>query len=239
MYYFSNGVSGCETSEGAIFLDFRTGKYLGVTESNMDVFRLYVNGWPAPAGLRPDPVGAASDTNMSVLGELCSKGLLSKTPPENSDAKIQDLPAATETLSLQVNDISSIIFRLWLDVTLVLSIIYVWINLKFNRLDAVIRRIRSLKEAATRDELEPDPTRLRTIVSHFRRASLWLYSRDGKCLFDSLVLTRFLYWHGVAPLLVFGVRTKPFSAHAWVQVSHSMLTDSVELGLNTTPIFIT
>lgn len=237
MYYFSNHASGCETAEGAVFLDFRSGKYLGVPADNLNALRRCIKGWPAPANMlsaASEPLSAAS---MSILKELFQKGLLSHSPPEQPTLQPQDVPTPTETIPDDLRYTASVRFRLWLDVTLVLSIVYIWTNLKLNRLDTIIRHIQSLRRRSAFLEQLPDAARLRGIVPHFRRVSLWFYSRRDQCLFDSLVLTRFLYWHKIVPTLVFGVSTKPFAAHAWVQVSDVMLTDAVELALQTTPIF--
>ena len=125
-----------------------------------------------------------------------------------------------------------------MDISLVLSIVYVWLNLKLDRLENIILHIESLRRRANARAQAPKAGRLEIVVWRFRCTSLWLYSRKDACLFDSLVLTRYLYWHGIAPLLVFGVSTKPFSAHAWVQVSNVMLVDSAETALRTTPIFV-
>jgi hypothetical protein len=237
MYYFSNHASGCETAEGAVFLDFRSGKYLGVPADHLTALRRCISGWPVPANTPSAASALLSAASLSILNELFQKGLLTQSPPELPTVQLQDVPTPTETLPDDLHDTAPVGFRLWLNFTLVLSIAYIWINLKLNRLDTLIRHIQSLKRQAEIHERLPEAARLRTIVPHFRRVSLWFYSRRDQCLFDSLVLTRFLYWHNIVPTLVFGVSTKPFAAHAWVQVSDVMLTDAVELALQTTPIF--
>ncbi len=237
MYYFANNAAGCETPEGAIFLDFRTGKYLGTPADHLGAFRQCISEWPvspnAPQAISV-PLSAA-DTSIPV--ELWRKRLLTRSPPESPALRPKDVPAPTETLPHEVHGTISVTFGLWMDITLILSIAYIWANLKLNRLESIIRSIQSLRRGADPHRLAPEPVHLGTLVSRFRRVSLWLYSRRNECLFDSLVLTRYLYWHGIAPTLVFGVSTKPFSAHAWVQVSNVMLVDSPETALLTIPIF--
>ncbi len=48
------------------------------------------------------------------------------------------------------------------------------------------------------------------------------------CLFDSLALSLFLIKRGVRSDLVFGVRSRPFSAHCWVEVDGVILDDGGE-----------
>ncbi len=239
MYYFSNHARGCETAEGAVFLDFRTGKYLGIPTANLGAFRQSIAEWPSPvntASVFPEPLSSES---MLILTELLRKGLLSRSPPKTPSVRLREVPAPAETLTYETHDSTLGAMRLWLTVTLVLCLAYIWINLKLDRLEPVVRHLQSLKRRAKPHESSPATARLRMVVSHFRRVSLWFYSRRNECLFDSLLLTRFLYCHGIAPTLVIGVSTKPFSAHAWVQVLDVMLTDAPELALQTTPIFAT
>lgn len=239
MYHFSNHTAGCETAEGVVFLDFRTGQYLAIAASDVGAFRQGITGWPSPANIPLAPLEPLSNESMATLNELSKRGILSRSPPEHPHVRLRDVPTPTETLPYNRHDNASSMFRLWLNVTLVLCLFYIWINLKLGRLELIIRNIQSLKRCAHFQRSPSELARLQTIVCHFRRTTLWFYSRQNKCLFDSLVLTRFLYCHDISPTLIFGVRTKPFSAHAWVQISNLMLVDSPELALQMTPIFAT
>ena len=49
---------------------------------------------------------------------------------------------------------------------------------------------------------------------------------SGRCLIQSMLLTRFLGDMGIRPELVFGVRTHPFEAHCWVEWGGYVLNDS-------------
>ncbi|MDP9082676.1 MAG: lasso peptide biosynthesis B2 protein [Pseudomonadota bacterium] len=237
MYYFASHAAGCETAEGAIFLDFRTGKYLGAPAVHLGAFRQCISEWPTPADAPKTTLASLSAADHSILAELSRKRLLTQSPPERPPLRARDIPTPTATLPHEVHDRISLTFRVWMDITLVLSIAYVCMNLKLNRLDGIIRNIESLRRHADARAPALETARLRTVVSRFRRISVWLYSRKDACLFDSLVLTRYLYWHRIMPTLVFGVSTKPFSAHAWVQICDVMLVDSAEAALLTTPIF--
>jgi hypothetical protein len=73
-----------------------------------------------------------------------------------------------------------------------------------------------------------DKQTLIKLVAIFFRLRTWVYSACGSCLFDSLVLADFLTRFGAQPVLVLGVHTKPFAAHAWVQCGPWVLNDTVE-----------
>ncbi len=65
-----------------------------------------------------------------------------------------------------------------------------------------------------------------------------LLPTTNKCLSRSLALTRRLHKNGIAANLIIGVRTMPFSAHAWVQFNETVLNDYVEDIQRYTPIWV-
>lgn len=67
----------------------------------------------------------------------------------------------------------------------------------------------------------------RLVHSKFAAARIWAPAAYV-CLFDSLALSRFLIGRGVRSDLVVGVRSRPFSAHCWVEVDGAILDDGGE-----------
>lgn len=63
--------------------------------------------------------------------------------------------------------------------------------------------------------------------SRFAAARIW-FPAAYVCLFDSLALMRFLLARDVRADLVFGVRSRPFAAHCWVEVDGIILDDGGE-----------
>ena len=59
----------------------------------------------------------------------------------------------------------------------------------------------------------------------YRRLRPVLFSRQDRCLIDSLGLMRFLQLYGVKASLRFGVKLEPFKAHAWVQHEGTVFDD--------------
>lgn len=59
-----------------------------------------------------------------------------------------------------------------------------------------------------------------------------------RCLIDSLALMRISLARGIAPTLVFGVRTAPFAAHCWLQHDGRILTCPADDALGFTPILV-
>lgn len=86
------------------------------------------------------------------------------------------------------------------------------------RLDAARRTLVRLRsgQASTQDAGEA--------VARFEQMRP-LWPGDQVCLFDSLTLARFLLSEGRDAKIVFGVRTRPFSAHCWVESEQEVLLD--------------
>lgn len=77
--------------------------------------------------------------------------------------------------------------------------------------------------------------KLAGITAAFRRADV-IVGKEGLCLRRSLALARVLARHQLESHLVFGVRTRPFAAHCWVQCGNVVVNDDVENARAFTPI---
>ncbi|GIK49884.1 MAG: hypothetical protein BroJett013_25810 [Alphaproteobacteria bacterium] len=73
----------------------------------------------------------------------------------------------------------------------------------------------------------PSPGAAVSAYARFAAARIWIPAAFV-CLFDSLTLMRFLLASGVRADLVFGVRSRPFAAHCWVEADGEILDDGGE-----------
>ncbi len=96
------------------------------------------------------------------------------------------------------------------------------------RLLSSIDRLAALKAGIATNSRCEDLQSAFILVRIFRRLSTLFYTARNACLLDSLVLTEFLLRYGHRPTLFIGVCTKPFFAHAWVQIGDCALNDSLE-----------
>jgi len=83
---------------------------------------------------------------------------------------------------------------------------------------------------------ESDQEALRVLVANYRWLRPWGYTSKDRCLFGSLALAEYLAAFGVYPDLVIGVKTAPFAAHCWVQLSNMVLNDYAGKVREYTPI---
>ena len=75
-------------------------------------------------------------------------------------------------------------------------------------------------------------------VAIFKRLRPLLFTARGACLFDSLALCIFLSRYRLFPQWVFGVTTRPFEAHCWVQHCEIVFNDTPEHVGSFTPILV-
>lgn len=83
----------------------------------------------------------------------------------------------------------------------------------------------------------PDPILLRRAMI-FEQLLPWA-PRQEACLYRSFMLLRFLGEVGCDADWVFGVRTRPFEAHCWIQAGGVVLNDSLDHVRSYAPILVT
>jgi hypothetical protein len=106
------------------------------------------------------------------------------------------------------------------------------------RFERVILRVKRRKAARGPQQGPLDASRARSLVEAFIRYRIYLFSSKDECLYDSLALIEFLARHGIYPDWRFGVQTRPFAAHCWVQQDDVVFNDTVEHVSGFTPIMV-
>jgi len=104
--------------------------------------------------------------------------------------------------------------------------------------ERVIQRVKRRKELEGPSASPLDAERARKLVEAFARYRVFLFSSKDECLYDSLALLEFLARYGIYPDWVFGVQTRPFAAHCWVQHGDIVFNDTVEHVSGYTPIMV-
>ena len=107
--------------------------------------------------------------------------------------------------------------------------------LRWRPIGTVVARVNSRKArslAAGRVDLEA----ARKHVAAFMHLRPWLFASRDACLADSLALVNFLARYRHFPTWVFGVQTRPFAAHCWVQDGDVVFNDTPDHVRRYTPI---
>jgi hypothetical protein len=110
------------------------------------------------------------------------------------------------------------------------------IALKVRSLSYVIQCLQASRARAMGREVQADT--LIGLLASYRRLRSLLFTSKNACLYDSLVLRRFLEYYGFFPLCIIGVKTGPFRAHAWVQEGDTVLNDVPECVCEFTPVLV-
>jgi hypothetical protein len=235
-YALADHVFVCVNGEHLVVLDLKEDRYWALEASKTAGLGSLVSGWPVPASGPNESAETPSPETNAVIEVLRGRGLLAESVPPGRDATpvtantpVQELITETET-SLGPR------IRSWL--TFVTASGFAKFALRIWPFERVIQRVRRRK-AVLSGRIPPfDVERARKLVEAFVRYRVFLFSSKNECLFDSLALLEFLSRHGIYPDWVFGVQTRPFAAHCWVQHGGIVFNDTVEHVSGYTPIMV-
>jgi hypothetical protein len=213
-------VSACSTEDYAVLLDIRRNKFLGLPHAQMRALASRLEtGAPGSAELE------------ELVARMVTDGMLTTQLPSVTRPAA---PPATESLFA-----GFVPFRARCSLRDVHNAALSYIRARGALLTGTIEaelsassrraRARHAVSGVTHDEL-------REHIAAFAHCRAWLFVAAGACLLESLTVHEFLSRYGIASWLVVGVRTCPFSAHAWAQVGSIVINDRVEIVRAYTPI---
>lgn len=235
-YYLHSDVHVSFVPDGTILQDFRNGKYLGLSQQQTLALSKIVHGWPpAPESAQQESHTdkdlrdlAHSLAEQKVLTRIAARGKITVAPLELEPPTAPLLePDVASTPRIRPHHIFN----------LLVAFLAVFPLFKIKPLRSTLRSISKHRDKNAR-RMSPDLNDLRYLVSIFNLLRPLLYRRKYHCLLDCLVLVRFLGRYRKFPRVVFGVRSGPFAAHAWVQEEGYVLNDLPELVRSYSPIFV-
>jgi len=229
--YLRHGVHLCFVDEGAIFLDIPANTYLSIDAATRSALMTSLVGLAPACGSQLSCVHSGLPEGVA---ELLRRGLLTNSP----SAGRPFLPltvSMTRAVPFGMGRRPTIRIRAMHLVRFVVALIPASIRIRHGHLSMLAARLLTLK-ARLPISLTRESAEIVTLVHIFRRLTTLFYTSKNACLLDSAVLTEFLLRYGHRPVLVLGVRTKPFLAHAWVQIGDCVLNDSLEHAQTLTPI---
>ncbi|HKT73448.1 MAG TPA: lasso peptide biosynthesis B2 protein [Steroidobacteraceae bacterium] len=230
-YALANHVFVCLNGDQIVFLDLKEDRYWALEASQTAGLAACVSGWP----VQDDPDRPSSaDT---VADALVGRGLLSDGSRDGKDAT--PVVATAPSVDLIVDDGHAVGPAGWISLAKFLTAavtarIVLWC-LPFER---VVRRVTRRKKISGPKAPPLDIVRARRIVEAFGRHRVFFFTSHEECLYDSLALLEFLALHRLYPDWVFGVRTRPFAAHCWVQQDAVVFNDTVDHATSFSPIMV-
>lgn len=229
-HFLSRRAHLCVAGEHLVILDLATGTYLGLSLHQATQLAPYIQGWPVGKASSHSTTKAAATLNL-----LLARGLLTQDPLHGKPAS----PAVAPLLDWHLTD-------RWLkrrplvrtpDVLhFVASVASAAAMLRLWSLERIVARASARKSQRGPVASEPDTDAIMHRVAIYSRLRPWLYSRKDNCLLHSLALLEFLAREGIVADWIFGVRTAPFRAHAWLAYGSRVLTESPQSVAGYSPI---
>ena len=234
-YALAGHVFVCVNGEHLVLLDVKEDRYWALEAAQTSGLGAWVSGWPVQAS-EAESAEAPTPETEAAIEVLRGRGLLTDSVPPGKDATpVCATPPRQELLTGSDQADSRRAGSWW---SFFSASALAKIALRTWAFERVIRRVRQRKASMAPKAPPLDVERARVLVETFMRYRIFLFSSKNECLYDSLALIEFLARNGIYADWVFGVQTRPFAAHCWVQQGDIVFNDTVEHVSGYTPIMV-
>jgi len=219
-FQLARDVSFCQYDGHFIFLDTRKDQYFRLSNDMERVFARYIE--------TGDENGAIPLVDKGVLTHIptdCHCPTTTRMAPPLRSAMEQTSAADRPPVATHLDVFASVCWTHWQLATRNLSDVLGGLSAYRSR------KASPAFNALTQEEVE----HFVHAACKFNLARVYV-PIVPRCLPDAISMVRFLAKHGLHANVVFGVTGSPFAAHAWVQVSDLVLSDSVGNATAHTPI---
>jgi len=218
-YFLSNHIYVRINDDGATLLDLNRDEYSSLTPQQAGMLTQLLRGWPDTAG--KDECQAADLAALSEFATMLLRREILTTNIQTGKTLVEAEISKAIT-SLTDNHADSLHRR-----PAIRHFVLAYARARFS---LRLRSIRNILAAIARRKAQRadrmhacESSEVEAAVSDFLCLRPYFYTQVDKCLLDSLTMIHYLADLDVFPTLVFGVRTRPFEAHAWVQYGESVL----------------
>jgi hypothetical protein len=242
-------VFACVDGSHVVLLDLKHDEYYALDIAVTQGLAVLVAGWPiggsqAADAIEPAKQAVAADALLVVDALLLHELLVS--PPRTG--KRMDHPRVRPAESdLRTGPACLMRVNICDFVQVARAALVAALLLRCCSLERLVRRTLARKrrsatklasKSAGRAASAAQHARLVDRLGRFDRLRPLFFSARDACLLESLALLEFLAGHDLHPDWVFGVRTRPFAAHCWVQYGDAVCNDVVERVCRFTPILV-
>jgi Transglutaminase-like superfamily len=226
----------CVNGEHLVLLDLKEDRYWALEAAQTAGLASFVDGWPVTATDSTDSAETPSPEARGVIEVLQGRGILTDSASLGKDATpVTPIVASRELISDSGTTAGPRIGNWW---TFITASAFAKFALRTWSFERVIRRVKRRKELQEPKAAILDVDRARKLLEAFAAYRVFLFSSKDECLYDSLALIEFLARYGIYPDWNFGVQTRPFAAHCWVQHGDIVFNDTVEHVTGYTPIMV-
>jgi hypothetical protein len=232
-YYLTAHSYCCEVEDGAIILELITGSYIGVDAAYLPDLRSFIPDWPeARAAGRALPRACKSSVD-ALIANLLARGILATRPSLRRTSRASTLVTDLRNTCVSGTQPRTPMRQL---VHFLIALVHAKARTKDKALASLLEWFYRRQQLIPHSDVSVALQKVTMPLAAFLRLRIWWYTAANHCLFDSLVLAIFLTRQRIRCSFVIGVSTKPFIAHAWVQLGAFVLNDSVEHIQMFTPI---
>jgi Transglutaminase-like superfamily len=227
----------CAVGDEATVLDLRRDKYFAVPGRAARALAFAVPGWPTAASSELERLQAPSESEMQRTVQFyLDSGVLTSVRSEGKSAKPIHHPPPRDLVPLGF-DLDATRSILWQDArNFFYASTLAAYRVRTLSLQAVVRRV-ATRKARTISHKPFDYRLAAELACVYRRLQAFVFTGRNRCLLQSLSFANFLSCYGLFPDWVFGVQTRPFAAHCWLQQDHYLLNETPEGVKRFTPIF--
>lgn len=230
--YISAHARCCEFEDGAIILDLRGDNYVGIDALHLCNFRARIENWPTSDLSARKAECNNESASESLTAELLARGILTNSPTPRQPIHVR-IGTTALTFVTPGEERRPIPFLHLAQFSI--AFLLVLLRLRLKGLESLLEWIGRRQTSIHHTHPIPREATVERLAS-FLWSRTWFYTAQRRCLFDSLVLSVYLSRAMIPSTFVIGVATKPFLAHAWVQIGESVLNDTAEHIQNFTPI---
>jgi hypothetical protein len=234
-YALADHVFVCVNGEHLVLLDVKEDRYWALEASATSGLGALVGGWPVKGADETNAEAPTAET-QAAIDVLRGRGLLTDSVPLGKDATPVIATTPTRELISDSEQAGGAQAGSWWG--FIVASAQAKIALRTQAFERVIRRVRERKAAVGPESPPFDVERARRLVAAFMHRRVFLFSSRNECLYDSLALLEYLARFGLHADWVFGVQTRPFAAHCWVQLGDIVFNDTVEHVSGYTPIMV-
>ncbi|MDR7256287.1 hypothetical protein J2X47_000448 [Sphingomonas sp. BE270] len=217
VYRLRDQLHYCYSGGRAIFLDATDGRYFCLPATGETAFLAFHKG----------------DANDDQVGWLRSKNILIEP-----DGRLGHNSPSTRGILVPSEQLEFLGRPTALDImAATMARVMVQALLKHRGFEWAYRSVIAAKAKHGSTAESDDSQDPAAIAAAFQATDL-LMGNTNRCLPRSLAFLRLCITRGHLPSLVLGVRTNPFTAHAWVQIGNKVLNDTVDKVRVFTPILV-
>lgn len=235
-YALADHVFVCLNGEHLVLLDLKEDRYWALEAAQTAGLASMVGGWPVTTAVVADSAESPSPETTAAVEVLKGRGLLTEGIPPGKDATPIIANAPRTELVSETETSAGTRAGSW--VTFFMTCAFARLALRTWPFERVIRRVKRRKELLGAESGPLEAERARKLVEAFARYRVYMFSSKDECLYDSFALLEFLARYRIYPDWVFGVQTRPFAAHCWVQGGDVVFNDTVEHVSGFTPIMV-